>query len=620
MVVTFKSEWEVQCSRCPPGAPPVPAGGADLHHPKGSQPYYTCAWHSLVEGVPSAAHMDGLLSIFPRIDPFAPKGAGGCTDPACTKPHVTVGHERMHGIAPYPYQAEDARRTATMRALLVGSQQGVGKTISSSLGALRADMGNLIFCPTSVVKNWWREIQRWRPDLVPRVSISRAAWKLPRPGVVVVSSWGLLPGTACAKCRADGGVTCLCNFPVVDQPYVLLADEIHYIQNQNARQRKWDLLRDRVWDAGGRLYGLTGTPVSNNPKDLWEILCRLKLERAAFPGGFNEFLGIFWQWFGEKKGERSVPDGATRQALLEALRPVRICRLRKHVLKWLPPVQEKIIEFDLGPQQLAEIDEAVQRMLAQRRAWADVTEGVIADPWGKAQNHEGKKVALSEDEKARRLGLYEDRVKMYFETRPWVTDVELREAIKQAIESRHQVPHITELARIRAILALSKIKTVLEIVEQCEAEEEPAIVFSQHVELLKKLFDGRKGWGLYHGGISKSARDDLWQGFQRGDEDLKSGLGVSITAGAEGINLTRASIAVCADKHWNPAKNDQAIARLLRPGSERHESITVITVIANHAVDRLLQVTLQEKGALQLVLEDDEMSMSGLSDLAESMP
>lgn len=589
------TRYTTRCVRCQKEVPP---GAGDLHHPAGSEPYATCAWCSLVEGVPPATHMDGLLSIFPRKDPFGSKE-----------------------IAPYPFQAEDARRIATMRALLVGSQMGTGKSPTSALGALRSDMGNMVFCPTSVVKNWWREIQRWRPDLVPQVIHSRAAWELPAPALVTIASWGVMPGTACAKCREDGASVCMCTIPEIDKSYVLLADEVHYLQNKNARRRKWDLLADRVWAAGGRLYGLTGTPVSNNPKEIWEILCCLKLERAAFPGGFAEFLGYFHAWFGAEKGERGAPEGATRTAILEALRPVRICRLRKHVLKYLPPVVEKLVEFDLTPQTLAEVDEAVQHMLATRRAWQDVEAGVIPNPWGKAESYDGtklKKVALSVDEKARRTGLYDAQVRMYFETRPWVTDQELRDAIKAAIESRHQVPHITELAKVRAILALSKIKTVLEIVEECEAEEEPAIVFSQHVGLLEKLFTDRRGWGLYHGGVSSRKRDDLWQGFQRGDEALKNGLGVSITAGAEGINLTRAGTAVTADPHWNPAKVAQAIARLLRPGAERHESITVINVVANHAVDRLLQTTLKEKGALQTALEDDDMSMQGLEGLEEA--
>lgn len=595
-----RNRWAARCVRCPASAPPLPAGAGDLHHPRGHQPYITCAYHTLLEGVPPPTWFDEIIATFPREDPF------------------------KHGkeLKPYPYQIEDARRLATVRATLVGSQMGTGKTPVTCLGALRADLGNVIFCPASVKWNWKREIERWRPDLCPVVATNRRAWEVPGPGVVMIGSWGLIPGEPCAKCKVDGFRACThpedqdLPLPDLTQPLILIADEVHYLQRPTtARRQRWDLFSGRVWNAGGRLYGLTGTVASNSPWDLYEILKALMLERAVFTTE-QDFVTTFKDWLLAKKGERSLPAGEQREELLKSLRPVRICRLRKHVLTHLPPVQEKIIRVELDKKTIAEVDEAVQKMLATKRAWEDVEQGIVPNPWGKAESWDGekkRKIALSDDERARRMGLWQERVDFYYQTRPWHTDEELRNALKAAIESKNEVPHISELARIRSMLALAKLTTALELVEKHEGEGEPLLVFSQHVAVLEKMLGGRSGWGLYNGSVSQKKRDEIVQAFQAGE--IEHGIGISITAGGEGINLTRAGSVMFIDAHWNPAKNDQAGARVIRPGAEIHDSITIWRLVANHAVDRLLWTTLHEKGALMALLEDDEASLAGLAEL-----
>jgi SNF2 family DNA or RNA helicase len=130
------------------------------------------------------------------------------------------------------------------------------------------------------------------------------------------------------------------------------------------------------------------------------------------------------------------------------------------------------------------------------------------------------------------------------------------------------------------------------------------------VAVLEKVFEDRPGWGLYTGKVSQKQRDRIWTDFQAGVH--QHGIALSITAGGEGINLTRAAFGLFVDRHFNPAKNKQARDRLSRPGAEVHDSITIYELVADHAVDRLVRETLEEKESLGASLEDDEASMQGL--------
>jgi len=572
---------------------PVPSKTGDMFHPPGFEPYVTCGICALYEGVPRPSFLPEILAAFPMPDAF----------------------EKGKDVSPYPYQSDDALQVAGMRSVLINSEMGTGKTPTFLL-SINAELGTVLFVPSSVKWNWAREGVRWRPDLRFKIAKTKKTWRIPGPGEVLISSYGMLPGDPCKECKKTNRRACTHvadqdnPLPEIDRPIIMVGDEIQYVQNKSQRRRKWDLLKERVWAAGGFLRGLTGTAVSNSPQDLYEILQCLNLERRAFDSE-DVFKKIFYEWFEREKGMRSLPTGYARDMLLKRLRPVRICRLRRHVLSHLPPVQTRPpIKVELNKQTMAEVNECVQRLLATRRAWQDVREGLIECPWGHYKAGKRTRQKLGKQEKERRQSLFDDRVRFYFETEPWEKDSELKLAVKECLESRHETPAIGELSKIRAMLALAKVSVAREIVELHEGRGEPLIVFCQHVSILEKLFEGREGWGIYTGKVTQKKRDTLWQAFQKGE--VKHGLGVSIMAGAEGINLTRAAHMLFIDEFWNPAKNCQARDRLNRPGAEIHDSITVMRLEANHAVDRLVRLTLKEKLALAEAIEDEEHSQKGL--------
>jgi SNF2 family DNA or RNA helicase len=376
--------------------------------------------------------------------------------------------------------------------------------------------------------------------------------------------------------------------PEIPPGVLLLADEVHAFKNpRTTRTKNWRELRQAVWQAGGYVYGLSGTPCEGKPPEFWEVLVSLGLERAAF-GNWNNYYNIFREWFTNEKGRRRAPQGELRDELHRRLKRVQVMRRRVDVLAELPPVIEKVIEVEMDEKTVRAVNEAVHHMLAVREAWNDVTNPKV--PSQRLQNPYER--GLWDDEKVRRKALYDLRVEQYFQERPWNTDEEIARAVKEAMESRDNLPGIEELSRIRSMLSQAKVAAVKEWMQNCEEQLEPTIVFSEHVQILKKLMK-RPGWECFHGGLTAKARDTMVQGFQSGS--IEHGLGVSIRAGGEGITLVRARVCGFIDVSWNPAKNAQALARLLRIGAEVHDSIVAVYFRANHIVDRLVQETNREK-------------------------
>jgi SNF2 family DNA or RNA helicase len=559
------------------------------------------------------------------------------------------------------FQEADAKILATVKAHLVGHQMGLGKTPMSSVAVLRPDTGNLIFTPSSVKLNWQEEIDRWRPDLDVTVAESQDTWRsqapdvINTPGAVLIASFGLLPGTPCSGCRSlrkklkalkkeknekgskryDGPIPDECMhytpaevhprkftatidgrektfdyhdgcegchqdnpIPRIDRPVLLLADECHAFKNpRTIRTRNWRGLRRAIWSQNGYVFGLSGTPCEGKPPEFWEVLVSLGLERAAF-GCWNNYYNIFRDWYDNKKGARKPPKGELKDELHKRLKLVMVRRRSEEVLKDLPPVIEKVIDVDLDEKTIKAVNEAVHHMLAVRAAWNDVV----------SPDHPSRRLdnpmqqGLTNDERDRRRGLYDQRIEEYFQERPWNTDEEIVAAVHEALVTRDNMPSIEELSRIRSMLSQAKVAAVKEWMQSCEDQCEPTIVFSAHVQILRKLMD-RPGWECFDGSLSPTARHDLVTRFQSGQ--IENGMGVSIRAGGEGITLTRARVCGYIDVSWNPAKNAQSLARLRRIGSEGHDSIVVVYFRARHIVDRLVQQTIFEKETIMDALNWD---------------
>jgi len=104
------------------------------------------------------------------------------------------------------------------------------------------------------------------------------------------------------------------------------------------------------------------------------------------------------------------------------------------------------------------------------------------------------------------------------------------------------------------------------------------------------------------GGQSASYRTGQVDAFQRGELDI---ICATTGAGGVGITLTAASTVIFAQRPWSFVEASQAEDRCHRIGSEIHDSIEIIDIVAVKTVDSEVRRTLEGKaGALAELLMD----------------
>ena len=146
----------------------------------------------------------------------------------------------------------------------------------------------------------------------------------------------------------------------------------------------------------------------------------------------------------------------------------------------------------------------------------------------------------------------------------------------------------------------SKLTRLLAMLEETEAENRPALLFTQFSEMghllvraLRDKFD--KEILFLHGGVPRLARAEMVRRFQE-DDDPPLFFVLSLKAGGAGLNLTRASHVFHVDRWWNPAVEDQATDRAFRIGQTRH--VQVHKFVCRGTLEERIDAMIDEKKEL----------------------
>jgi len=142
----------------------------------------------------------------------------------------------------------------------------------------------------------------------------------------------------------------------------------------------------------------------------------------------------------------------------------------------------------------------------------------------------------------------------------------------------------------------AKLSRLKDIAEELESKEEKMLVFSQYVKSLERVKDSLNEDNVYfyHGGLKKVEKDSVLNSFK--NHDGHAILLISLGAGAVGLNLQEASTVVLFDRWWNPAIENQAIARAHRMG--RNEPVHAIKFITSGTIEDKIDQILQDKSDL----------------------
>ncbi|MEU3851037.1 SNF2-related protein [Streptomyces sp. NPDC029554] len=247
------------------------------------------------------------------------------------------------------YQRRGLNWLASMTSLGLGcclaDDMGLGKTITLIALHLhrQSDAGSagptLVVCPTSLMGNWQREIERFAPGTPvrrfhgPRRDLAGLA-----DGEFVLTTYGTMRLDAARLAETPWGM--------------LVADEAQHVKNpysSTARQLRSIGARARV--------ALTGTPVENNLSELWAIL------DWATPGLLGR-LGTFRTRYAEAVEGGRDPAAADRLARL--VRPFLLRRRKSDpgIAPELPPKTETDHAVSLTAEQTALYEAVVREALA----------------------------------------------------------------------------------------------------------------------------------------------------------------------------------------------------------------------------------------------------------------
>ncbi|HUG84103.1 MAG TPA: DEAD/DEAH box helicase, partial [Euzebya sp.] len=243
-----------------------------------------------------------------------------------------------------PYQQRGVAWLRGMADLGMGAvladAMGLGKTIQL-IGLLVSRPGPfLVVCPTSVVGNWQREINRFAPGLaVTRYHGVDRPNDLADISGVVVTSYGTL--------RRDIDL-----LETVDWDIVAL-DEAQQVKNPTtAAAQAVRRLRARA------VFALTGTPLENRLAELWAVI-------DATNRGLLGTRGMFAKRFVAPVEVRHDAAAASRLRRLVSPFVMRRSKDDPEVAKDLPAKIERTVVCGLTAEQAALYDKVTEQSLAQ---------------------------------------------------------------------------------------------------------------------------------------------------------------------------------------------------------------------------------------------------------------
>ena len=316
----------------------------------------------------------------------------------------------------------------------------------------------------------------------------------------------------------------------------LVIDEAQALKNANTRRAR----AARKLDAKFRI-ALSGTPFENHLGELWSLFA------IVFPG----LLGS-WEQFRERFAspvERGK-DPEARAALSRVLRPFLLRRTKQEVARELPSRTEIQVSVALS-----------------REEWELYEDARLA--------------AVAELDRAGKS----------------VRDEQQRFQILAALTRLRLLASHPRLYDGKSQLASSKLRRLLELLDELRREGHRALVFSQftsHLALVREALDAAGYTSLYLDGATPAKqRAKLIAGFQAGEAEVFL---LSLKAGGTGINLTAADYVIHLDPWWNPAVEDQATDRAHRIGQTR--PVTVYRLIARGTIEEQILAMHGDKRAL----------------------
>ncbi len=420
-------------------------------------------------------------------------------------------------------------KTIQFIALLLHERQSQQELSVKNRSALfqTALRPTLLICPTSVVGNWQREIQRFAPSL--RVMIHHGVERLSEKAFakeaqahdVVISTYALAhrDEATLATIKWDS----------------LVLDEAQNIKNTATKQTQ--ALRRLKADYR---VALTGTPVENRLSELWSIM---EFLNPGYLGSASDFRGRF-----------AVPieryrNAERAQALKNLIQPFVLRRLKTDatIIQDLPAKNEMKVFCNLTAEQASLYEAVVKEMLEKIAKSAGIErKGLVLATLMKL-----KQVCNHPAHFLKDGSILQDRSGKL---------TRLREMLEEALSENDKALLFTQFTEMGTLLR-------------------HYLQESLGVEVM-----------FLHGATPKKQRDAMVQRFQEQTSAPPLFI-LSLKAGGVGLNLTAANQVFHFDRWWNPAVENQATDRAFRIGQKKNVQVYKFVCLGTleERIDRMIE-------------------------------
>ena len=409
------------------------------------------------------------------------------------------------------------------QAVLIGDEMGLGKTIQA-IGIMNANpelVRILIICPASLKINWMRELTKW----------------LVKKRTIFIADSQIFPELA-------NGIIII-NYDVLHKHEdeikgtdwdLVVCDEAHLLKNPKAKRTRMVVgarasskekqkgMADIPGITAKKRIFLTGTPIANKPIELFPLISYLD------PVRWSSFWKYAQRYCGASQDNGWNCDGAQNLGELQDIlrSSIMVRRLKKDVLKELPPKTRKVVEIPA--------DGTTRALIKQER-----------EVYNEDEMHSA--------ETAVELAKADDNPEAYKQA---VAHLKVR------LERKFE-----DLSTARRMLAVAKanMPSVHELLDEALEESPKLIIFCHHKEVVQILANKFGSAAvLIVGDTAMPDRQAACDRFQK-DPSCKVIIG-SFGAMGVGWTLTASSHVICFELDWVPGNVSQAEDRAHRIGQQ----------------------------------------------------
>ncbi|KAF5181479.1 Chd3-type chromatin-remodeling factor pickle, partial [Thalictrum thalictroides] len=475
--------------------------------------------------------------------------------------HFDCSPEFLSGGSLHPYQLEGLNflrySWSKQTHVILADEMGLGKTIQSIafLASLFEEniVPFLVVAPLSTLRNWEREFATWAPHMNVVMYVG------PGPARAVIREHEFyFPKGAFRKHKKKKTSSSISESKQDRLKFDVLLTSYEMINQDTAALKpiKWECM---IVDEGHRLKNkdsklflaltqyasshrvlLTGTPLQNNLDELFMLMHFLD---AGKFGSLEEFQEEFKDINQEEQVAR----------LHKMLAPHLLRRVKKDVLKDMPPKKELILRVDLSSKQ------------------KEYYKAILTRNYETLTRRGTEKISL---------------INVVMELRKLCCHAYMLEGVEPDIQD-------TEEAYRQLLDSSGKLQLLDKLMVKLKEQGHRVLIYTQFQHMLDLLEDycTYKKW-LYEridGHVPGAERQIRIDRFNANNSSRFCFL-LSTRAGGLGINLATADTVIIYDSDWNPHADLQAMARAHRLGQTN--KVMIFRLITRDSIEeRMMQMT-----------------------------